>query len=107
MAQDIPSNLPNKPPVRRVGPNIKAKTRRILLEENSDIPPTGLFLGYNGNHYMLRPGEWADVPIPLIEILDNAVTKAPVVNPQTKQIDGWRDKLRFPYRAAPGERDAA
>jgi hypothetical protein len=106
---ELPSNLQRGTPpgksVRRVAPQIKAKTWRILLEENSDIPPTGLFLGHNGNTYMLRPGEWADVPYPLVEILDNAVTQVPVVDPQTKQVTGWRSRLRFPYRTAPGQGD--
>lgn len=76
----------------------KPDTVRIVLEENDDIPPTGLFLGHNGTSYVLRPGEPADVPRKLIEILDNAVMSAPQTDPQTKQVVGYRDRMRYPYR---------
>lgn len=76
----------------------KPETVRIVLEENDDIPPTGLFLGHNGTSYLLRPGEPADVPRKLIEILDNAVMSAPQTDPQTKQVIGYRDRMKYPYR---------
>lgn len=71
---------------------------KILLEENDDIPPTGLFLGHNGRSYMLRPGEPVEVPRPLLEILDHAVMSAPQLDPQTKQVMGYRERMRYPYR---------
>ena len=78
------------------------KTLKILLEDNPDIPPTGQFIGHNGVSYMLKPGVWVDVPLPIIEILNNAVQQVPDRDPATNQIIGWRDKLRYPYRVAPG-----
>jgi hypothetical protein len=97
------SNL-GEPPAAAVVP-AKGMTERtwIQLEENDEIPPTGQFLGHNGNGYLLKPGEPAHVPNHIIEILDHAVTSSPVVDPVTKQVIGHRDRMRFPYRriAAP------
>lgn len=76
----------------------KPKTVRILLEENDEIPPTGQFIGYNGLGYMLKPGVEVEVPETIIEILNNAVKSKPLIDPETRQISGWRDALRFPYR---------
>jgi len=96
---------PGKPPAIKMPGNLQAKTLRIMLEENADIPPSGQFIGHNGNSYMLKPGIFVDVPIPLLEILDHAVTSVPQLDPQTKQVIGWRQKLRYPYRIAPGQTD--
>jgi hypothetical protein len=74
----------------------KSRRVKILLEETSEIPPTGQFIGYNGVGYVLRPGEAADVPEGLLNVLDNAVMSVPIVNGD--QVVGFRDKLRFPYR---------
>jgi hypothetical protein len=71
---------------------------RIILEDNDSIPPTGQFFGANGRSYILRPGEEADVPPEVISILDTAVMDTPVVDPTTKQVLGYRQRLRFPYR---------
>lgn len=106
---DLKPNLPNVsgkavPKVVMPG-HMKMRTLRIMLEENEDIPPSGQFIGHNGNSYFLCPGAWVDVPLPLLEILDNAITSTPVVNPQTRQIIGHRPKLRYPYRIQPGQRD--
>lgn len=73
-------------------------TVRILLEENDGIPPTGQPFGLNGRFYILRPGMEAEVPPGIIEILDNAVMAVAVRDPMTQKVQGYRDKLRFPYR---------
>jgi len=70
---------------------------RIVLEENELIPPTGLFVGDNGVGYMLRPGEELDVPPGVLEILNNAVTAVPVVDPQTLEVVNYRSKKMYPY----------
>jgi hypothetical protein len=70
---------------------------RIILEENETIPPNGQFFGVNGKGYFLRPGEEADVPESVIEVLNNAVMSTPIMDNQ-QSIIGYRDKLRFPYR---------
>lgn len=74
------------------------KRVKILLEENDDIPPTGLPLGHNGTSYVIVPGEPVEVPEFLLDILDSAVMSGPQVDPQTRRVIGYRDRLRFPYR---------
>jgi hypothetical protein len=74
------------------------KTIRIILDESDDIPPSGLFLQHNGRPFMLQPGVEVDIPLFLQEILDHAVLSMPVVNPQTRQITGYRSRLKHTYR---------
>lgn len=92
-----------EPPLPKVARKLNefmkpGKRVRIILEENENIPPTGQFIGLQGRGYMLRAGEPADVPIGIINILNDAVESVPIVDPQTQQVQGYRNKLRFPYR---------
>ena len=95
-----PGSEAAKIPAKGITP---AERTWIILEENDEIPPTGQFIGHNGDGYLLKPGEPAHVPNCILEILDHAVASVPVVDPQTKKVVGHRDKMRFPYRrvAAP------
>ena len=70
----------------------------IILEENDDIPPVGQFFGLNGESYILRTGVKAAVPPGIVEILNNAIVTVPNRDPNTLQVIGWKDKLRYPYR---------
>lgn len=70
----------------------------IILEENPEIPPTGQFVGYNGIGYLIRPGEEVTVPRGVMEILEHAVTSMPTIDPQTQQVIGHRDRMRYPFR---------
>lgn len=76
----------------------KAKPVKIILEENEDIPPTGLFVSINGDAYVIVAGEEVEVPDFVLDHLDNCVISKPRVNPQTRQVTGYRDRARFPYR---------
>lgn len=76
----------------------KPATTRIVLEENDNIPPTGLFVGDNGRGYMIRPGEEVDVPPGVLEILSNAIMSVPTIDPQTLQVIGYRSKMMYPFR---------
>jgi hypothetical protein len=71
---------------------------KIILEENENIPPSGQFIGVNGVGYLIVPGVEVNVPESVLEVLDNAVMSFPVQDPYTKQVIGYRDRLRFPYR---------
>lgn len=78
----------------------------IMLEENDGIPSTGQFFGLNGASFILRPGMVASVPIGIVNILNDAVEDAPVLDPATKKVVGWRKKLRYPYRIINDQRAA-
>ena len=70
----------------------------IVLEDAADIPPTGLFIGHNGNSFMIMPGEEVDVPDFLLGVLDDAVMSSPQVDSKSQKILGYRSRMRFPYR---------
>lgn len=108
-AEDLAAQLGNntgadaKAPTPKKAPVGMPERTWILLEDNDDIPPTGLFLGHNGNSFLLVPGEPVLVPNFLLEILDHAVLSVPVTDNRTKRVVGHRERMRFPYRrvAAP------
>lgn len=74
------------------------KTVRIILEENDNIPPTGQFFGINGKAFVLQPGREAVVPIEIVNVLNDAIMETPEVDAVTRQVIGYRKRLRFPYR---------
>lgn len=106
---DLGSNIPEVKP-RRAKANAAAaakaagkvvsgpKLTRIILEENDDIPPTGLFVQHNGRPFVIKPGEPVDVPNEIISILNDAVISTPVKDPTTLQVIGHRDRMKYPYR---------
>lgn len=93
---------------QKLGPSAKGapigmpQTVRIILEEGDNMAPTGQTFSINGRAYLIRPGEEVDVPIGIIEILDNAVMSVAVQDPQTMKVVGYRNRLRFPYRRIAG-----
>jgi len=99
---EVAKRGPGRPPMHReeskaVEP-MKEDRVKIILEENENIPPTGQFFGLNGTGYILRAGEVAEVPVGIIDILDNAIELSPVVDPMTKQPVSHRPRHRFSYR---------
>jgi hypothetical protein len=98
------SGFSNGPPsaVKISGVN----STKIILEDSADIPPTGLFIGHNGNSYMVLTGIEVLCPQPLLDILDDAVTTVPIIDPHTQRIVGSRTKQRFPYRLVVDRRAA-
>lgn len=107
---DVDEGDTDKPTASRVAATKQAKVAKpkaaqgmpkrvkIWLEESDEIPPTGLPLGHNGTAYVIKPGEEVEIPEFLLEILDHAVMSSAVLDPQTRQVVGWRDRLRYPYR---------
>lgn len=75
----------------------QSKRQKIILEENDDIPPTGLFVGINGRSFVIRPGEPVEVPQEVLAVLDDAVEEVPRVDADKNVVD-YRKKMRFPYR---------
>jgi hypothetical protein len=108
-----PVNVPvHEPPKRKLGPGQLARYKHriwLVLEDNDNIPPTGQFFGHNGTGFMLRVGVPAEVPLEVLELLNNAEYMAPVVDQQTRQIIEYKPRLRFPYRLvnAPREQEPA
>lgn len=100
MSDDLEAALleTTEEPVIRKGRKSAAPRVKIILEENDDIPPTGLFVSLNGRGYIIRPGEEVSVPKGVVEILEHAITSAPQVDPSTRQVVGYRDRLRYPFR---------
>lgn len=97
MTNELESNLEPAIKIQKPRP-AKPDTVRIIIEESDDIPPTGLFLQHNGKPFLVRAGEPVDVPRYLLEILDHAVMSAPQVDPTTKQVIGYRERMKYPYR---------
>jgi len=89
-------------------PKRNEKTRRIMLEESEHVTLGGIHVGLNGRTWKIRPGVEVDVPLGVIEILNNAVEERPVIDQNTGRIIGYRRKMRYPYQLVPtrAEREA-
>lgn len=107
IADDAPAikATPAKASAKKPAAPVTERRTRIILEDNDQIGPNGQFFGANGKGYMLKPGEEADVPDSILNILDTAVTSIPVVDGSNTVI-GYRDRLRFPYRVMTSRRAA-
>lgn len=75
----------------------------VILDDNDDIPPTGLFVGHNGTGFLIQTGVPVPVPNHVLQILDDAVMDAPIINPADRKVMGYRPRPRYTYRrvAAP------
>lgn len=95
---ELGSNLDPPPKVAKGAPVGLPPMTRIILEENDNIPPTGLYLGINGKGYLLRPGEEVNAPKGIIDILDHAIELTPIVDSVSRRPIGYKNKSRYPYR---------
>lgn len=73
----------------------------VVIEEHEDIPPTGLFIGHNGTGFLAQTGIPIPMPRHVLKILDDAIMDAPVTDPKTKQVIGYRPRRRYNYRHVP------
>lgn len=79
-------------------PEAKPQPRiKVVLMDNDNIPPGGQFISVDGVPYLLQPGVEADVPANVLDVLDHAVMSVPVTD-ENKNVIGYSDRLRFPYR---------
>lgn len=102
MSDELGVNIEGPAPTRTAKAPVKPaglpETVKIILEESDNIPPTGLYLGFNGRGYLIRPGAEVNIPLGVKEILDHAVMSVPQVDPNTQRVSGYRERLRYPYR---------
>lgn len=78
--------------------NARGKRVKIILEEGDHIPPTGAPFGHNGDMIVIMPGEVVEIPEKFLNVINDCVMSSPVVDPASKQVVGYRDRLRYPYR---------
>lgn len=71
---------------------------KILIEEHEDIPPNGLYVGVNGRGYLIRAGVPVDVPLAVLDVLEHAEMSRPIVDPVTRRVTGYVQRLRYPFR---------
>src|SRR5208282_5493242 len=105
LVEGLPAITPDyvrEQPKTQVAPNVgkyyNEDRVRVILEEQKGIPPTGQFFGVNGIGYLLKPGQPADVPASIVDILNHAVESEPVVEDETMKVVRFRNRLRLPYR---------
>lgn len=78
----------------------------ITLDDNDEIPPTGLFVGHNGTGFLIATGVPVYVPDYILSILDDAIMDAPIINPTDRKVTGYRPRPRYSYRRVPAPADA-
>lgn len=80
---------------------ILAKQEQVMLmiHEMENPPPGGVSVFINGYGYQIQPGQWVQVPIAVVEVLENAVeTKSTVAD---GKIIGSRTVPRYSYSTKP------
>jgi hypothetical protein len=89
---------PNSAGVQTKAPKDMQETVSIILEDNDDIPPTGLYVAMNGDGYRIPKGSPCRIPKFLKQVLDDATVSVPVTDPNTGQVIEWRNKQKYAYR---------
>lgn len=79
-----------------VGNGLSGKRAEITLHDSDRIPPGGQFIGINGLSFLLLPGVRANVPVELMDVLNDAVMTEPVLNDKL-QVDGYRNVPRLTF----------
>jgi len=78
------------------------ETVRVILNEDDAIPPTGLFVGFNGRGYLIQPNQEVDLPLGVLEILDNAIHSVPKIDPLSRRVVDYASRPRFTYQTVRG-----
>jgi hypothetical protein len=89
---------PNPASPQHSTPTRSKELMEIWLEDHPDIPPTGLYVGHNGDGYRIPKGQWVRIPKFLKGVLDDAIVSSPVINPETGQPETWIDKRKYNYQ---------
>lgn len=97
MDMELETNLFPEAPTPKAKPAAPTERVRIVLDENENIPPGGLYLGLNGYGYRIAPGVEVNVPVGVVDILDHAIETVTILDPITKQKIGTREKRRYSY----------
>lgn len=93
----IHGNWVNPDTLRELEP--KVKSEELTRKEAQEIATEKItFEAY------LRPSEPADVPVELLSVLNDALVDAPIIDPITSQVLGYKQRLRYPYRILTADR---
>lgn len=106
MSDQLPPPPPGAAPAPPAAPIGMPEYKWVILDDNDDIPPTGLFVGHNGTGFLIQTGVPARVPLHVLGVLDDAIMDAPVLDPKTRQVIGYRPRPRYTYREVPAPADA-
>lgn len=74
----------------------------IILSDNKNIAKGGQYFGINGMGFLLKPGKKAHVPRALLNVLKDAVEGVAITNPDTLQIEEYREVVRYPWQEVNG-----
>lgn len=81
-----------------VVPSVKKEAKvRIILEDSVHMSPGGQFICFNGRTWLIQAGVEVEVPIGVLEVLDNAIESIPVIDPNTGRAVRQQVRKRFPY----------
>ncbi len=80
-------------------PRTAPRLRKIILDPHEDIPSNGgLYIGYNGNQFLLPTNRPVLVPQGVVNVLDDAILQVAVRDPDTLRYLTSRPAKRFQYR---------
>lgn len=76
-----------------------AKLPRFIINVAlaDDNEPRQIFIGANGQDYLITRGKEVEVPVSVLGILDNAIKGVPEADPVDPEKTAWVNRQRFPY----------
>lgn len=94
---ELPSRAPVTAKVATQPVDPESVRYEIELEDNENIPPTGLHVGVNGKAWLIPAGVPVKVPASVIGVLRTAYESVPVFHPVTRRVMDYKRRMRFPY----------